>query len=89
MVPPKVQPPWQRLIPTRRCIVARASRMLTFALALAACSSMKVQTEYDRTADFKGYRTYAWLLQQPGPEQAPEAATLGYGKRFSRASIRR
>ena len=47
--------------------------MLTFALALAACSSMKVQTEYDRTADFKGYRTYAWILQQPGPEQAPEA----------------
>jgi len=53
--------------------VDRASRMLTFALALAACSSMKVQTEYDRTADFKGYRTYAYLLQQPGPEQAPEA----------------
>ena len=51
----------------------RANRMLAFALALAACSSMKVQTEYDRNADFKGYRTYAWLLQQPGPEQPPEA----------------
>ena len=51
----------------------RANRTLAFALALAACSSMKVQTEYDRNADFKGYRSYAWLLQQPGPEQSPEA----------------
>jgi len=53
--------------------VALERATLTLAFALAACSSMKVQTEYDRAADFKGYRTYAWILQQPGPEQAAAA----------------
>jgi hypothetical protein len=51
----------------------RRFSLLTFALALAACSTMKVQTEYDRAANFKGYKTYAWLPREPGPEQAQAA----------------
>src|SRR2546430_40552 len=54
----------------------RAFRMLALAVAVIACSStssMKVQTEYDKAANFKGYRTYEWIPQQPGPEQAPAA----------------
>jgi hypothetical protein len=47
--------------------------LLTSAVALACASSVKVQTEYDRATNFKGYKTYAWILQQPGPEQAPAA----------------
>jgi hypothetical protein len=53
--------------------VARAIRLLSLAVALTACSSIKVQTEYDKTTNFKGYRTYAWLPRAPGPEQAPPA----------------
>jgi hypothetical protein len=46
---------------------------LALAVALAACSSVKVQTEYDKKANFNGYRTYAWIPQEPGPEQAKAA----------------
>ena len=48
-------------------------RMLALAVALTACSSMKVQTEWDKAANFKSYQTYAWITQPPGPEQAPAA----------------
>src|SRR5438105_12094926 len=56
-----------------RCIVLWTRGVFALAVGIAACSSVKVQTEYDRAANFKGYRTYAWILQQPGPEQAPAA----------------
>src|SRR3954468_19023457 len=46
---------------------------MALAATLAACSSVKVQTEYDKTTNFRGYRTYAWLPRPPGPEQAPPA----------------
>ncbi|MGZ3481275.1 MAG: DUF4136 domain-containing protein [Myxococcaceae bacterium] len=51
--------------------MARRLGLLTSLLVLAACSSVKVQTEYDRAANFKGYQTYAYIAQQPGPEEAP------------------
>lgn len=51
----------------------RARGVLALAIAVAACSSVKVQSEWDRAANFKGYKTYAWITQQPGPEQAPPA----------------
>jgi hypothetical protein len=42
--------------------------------ALVACaSSVKVQTEYNTAANFKGYRTYAWIPKPPGPEEAAAA----------------
>ena len=40
-------------------------------VALAACSTVKVSTEYDRTTNFKNYHSYAWILRAPGPEEAP------------------
>ena len=46
---------------------------MALAVAAAACSSVKVQTEYDKAANFKGYHTYAWIPAQPGPEQSPAA----------------
>ncbi len=45
--------------------------ILVLAAALAGCSSLKVNTEYDTTAPFATYRSYAWLASPPGPEQAP------------------
>ena len=51
----------------------RVRAVLALAVAVTACSSMKVEVEYSRSANFKGYRTYAWISQPPGPEQAPAA----------------
>ncbi len=51
--------------------MTRTLGLLTSAVVLAACSSVKVQTEYDKATNFRAYRTYAWITQQPGPEQAP------------------
>ncbi|HZX97124.1 MAG TPA: DUF4136 domain-containing protein [Myxococcales bacterium] len=45
--------------------------VLVLGFAVVACSSVKVQTEYDQATNFKGYKTYAWILQPPGPEEAP------------------
>jgi hypothetical protein len=53
--------------------VVRSAGVVALALAVGACSSMKVQTEYNQMTNFKGYKTYAWILQPPGPEQAPAA----------------
>ncbi|MFL5279067.1 MAG: DUF4136 domain-containing protein [Myxococcales bacterium] len=53
--------------------MTRACGVLAFGIALAACSSVKVQTEYDKAANYKGYKTYAWLPRPPGPEQAEAA----------------
>jgi len=44
---------------------------LVLSVALAGCSTVKVNTEYDPTAPFPSYRTYAWLTTPPGSEQAP------------------
>jgi len=51
----------------------RARAGLGVAAALAACSSIKVSAEYDKSANYKGYKTYAWLPREPGPEEAPAA----------------
>ena len=53
--------------------MSRGNAVIAMAALAVACSSVKVQTEYDRAANFKGYKTYAWIPQQPGPEQAPAA----------------
>lgn len=37
--------------------------ILTLTLALAGCSGVKVKTDYDSTADFSAYDTYAWASQ--------------------------
>jgi hypothetical protein len=50
------------MVPMRLSIVVLAA-------ALAGCSSVKIKTEYDASAPFKQYRTYAWLPNIPGPEQ--------------------
>ncbi len=45
--------------------------IVVLAAALAGCSSLKVNTEYDPTAPYPSYKTYAWVQTPPGPEQAP------------------
>ena len=46
----------------------RAFRLLPIPAILVACSSMTVQHDFDRQADFSSYRTYAFL---PEPSRAP------------------
>jgi hypothetical protein len=51
--------------------MSRSLRSLAVAAGLlAGCSSLKVNTQYDPTAPFGAYRTYAWLATTPGAEQA-------------------
>jgi hypothetical protein len=38
------------------------------ALAIAACGGLKVRAEHDRSADFTGLRTYAWM---PDSQETP------------------
>jgi hypothetical protein len=58
---------------TRGGIVRHPLGLISLAVATAACSSsMKVSTEYDRAANFKTYKTYAWIPTPPGPEEAPQ-----------------
>lgn len=51
----------------------RASAVLALTVALAACSSVKVSSEWDKNAKFKSYKTYGWIQQAPGPDEAPAA----------------
>ena len=53
--------------------MARTLGWITSAVVLVACSSVKVQTEYDKATNFKAYDSYAYLPRDPGPEQAPTA----------------
>jgi hypothetical protein len=47
------------------------SLALAAAAALLACSHAAVQTEFDPKAEYARYRTWTWIAQPPGPEQAP------------------
>ena len=40
------------------------------AATLAGCSTMKVATEYEASAPFDTYKTWAWLSVDPGQDQA-------------------
>jgi hypothetical protein len=52
--------------------MSRSLRSLAVAAGLMAgcASTLKVNTQYDPTAPFGAYRTYAWLATTPGAEQA-------------------
>jgi hypothetical protein len=49
------------------------SRALAVAVAAAAlaCAHANVSTEFDPKADYARYRTWAWIPQAPGEEEAP------------------
>ena len=45
--------------------------ILVLAAALAGCSSVRVNTQFDPTAPYASYKTYGWNPRMPGPEEAP------------------
>ena len=45
--------------------------ILVLAAALAGCSSVSVNTQFDPTAPYASYKTYGWNPRMPGAEEAP------------------
>jgi hypothetical protein len=45
---------------------ARAAAVgLLAAMAVGGCAGVRTQTDFDPTADFRGYRTYTWVTEEP------------------------
>ena len=59
--------------------IVRASIGCAAALAFLACSSSRVQTDFDHQADFKTYSTFAWYdaTENEGPTQGPSQIVDG------------
>ncbi len=43
---------------------------MALSVTLSGCSGVEVRTQYDPTAEYPRYRSYAWLATAPGVEQA-------------------
>jgi uncharacterized protein DUF4136 len=53
-----------------------AKTLLFLCLAMASAAfAQKIKTGYDKSAEFSGFKTYAWTEQQPSPIQ-PLVATI-------------
>jgi uncharacterized protein DUF4136 len=53
-----------------------AKTFLFLCLAMASAAfAQKIKTGYDKSAEFSGFKTYAWTEQQPSPIQ-PLVATM-------------
>lgn len=59
--------------------------VLALAVAVTACSSVRVQSDFDPRAGFEGYRSYAWL-DEPTPSSAADPSASA---RPSNALVRR
>jgi hypothetical protein len=59
--------------------IARALLVCAAAGTFLACSSSRVQTDFDRNADFSAYSTFAWYeaLANNGPPQGPSQIVDG------------
>jgi hypothetical protein len=51
--------------------MVRALAIAAAAALLACAAHANVSTEFDPKADYARYRTWAWIPQEPGEEQAP------------------
>ena len=59
--------------------IVRAVLVLAVVLPFFACSSSRIQTDYDHQADFSTYSTFAWYLETEnnGPTQGPSQIVDG------------
>ncbi len=59
--------------------IVRAPLLLAVALPFVACSSSRVQTDFDHQADFKTYSTFAWYQAEEngGPTEGPSQIVDG------------
>lgn len=44
---------------------------LALLLGLSACATLHVGSDYDRSANFTGYRTFAWMPPRTSPYESP------------------
>jgi len=53
--------------------IVRAALVLAITLPFLACSSSRIQTDFDHQADFSAYSTFAWYqaTENDGPTQGP------------------
>lgn len=51
----------------------RRALALAVMVGLAGCSTVQIDTQYQRGADFSKFRSFAWNPVGPGPEQASAA----------------
>ena len=49
---------------TQTTRIARSWSVACLALLLCACASMQVESDYDRSASFTGYHTFAWMPRE-------------------------
>lgn len=48
----------------RSIVIFGLACLVPIALALSACETLRVGSDYDRAADFSAYRTFTWLPRQ-------------------------
>ncbi|MCC7463721.1 MAG: DUF4136 domain-containing protein [Gammaproteobacteria bacterium] len=65
--------------------ILRWAGIAACALLVVGCESFRVQTDYDRQLSVAGWRTYAWMQQEP--VTAPEGATA-FGNPINQRRVR-
>jgi hypothetical protein len=72
------------LTSTQRFSGISARFLLLFALAsvVAGCSTLHASSDYDRTASFKHYKTYAWMQRDPATADFIVDFTIGIRDRI-------
>ena len=63
----------------------RLAGIAALALLAAGCETFRVQTDYDRQLSVAGWRTFAWMQQEP--VTAPEGATA-FGNPINQRRVR-
>jgi hypothetical protein len=65
---------------TMRAILARDPvgilSLAAAAVAVSSCQTLETNFDYDRAADFSGYRTFAWIEEDPVIHVDPEVSPL-------------
>jgi hypothetical protein len=65
----------------------KALSVIAIVACLAACDTLKARSDYDRSFDFSGYRTFAWISEKPMIAASPDVSPLAQG-RIQRAIAR-
>ncbi len=59
------------MLRVRTRTAARWSGIAASALLLAACATLRVGSDYDHSANFGGYHTFAWMPPHTKPNESP------------------
>ena len=65
---------------------SRCAGLLTSALLIASCATLRISTDYDHGFSFAGHQTFAWVSEHPMVASSPDVSPLAEG-RLERAII--